>query len=143
MVRMIPIDGLFETHLTVQSLERSIAFYRDKLGLTLAREFPERHVAFFWIGAPGSAMLGLWEVGDGPNRMQLHIAFRVSLEQLSKAAAALRAAGIESLGFDGEPAEEPQLLAWMPALSIYFRDPDGHMLEFLSMLEGDAPARTL
>ncbi|HEY3738673.1 MAG TPA: VOC family protein [Bryobacteraceae bacterium] len=140
---MIPIEGLFETHLTVRSLERSIAFYRDKLGLTLAREFPERRVAFFWIGAPGSTMLGLWESGDGPNRMQLHIAFRVTIEQIEKASAALKAAGIAPLDFNGEPTEQLQALAWMPAVSIYFRDPDGHMLEFLTMLDGDASSRPL
>ncbi len=32
------------------------------------------------------------------------------------------------------PAEEPVVLAWMPAASLYFRDPDGNMLELLSML---------
>jgi hypothetical protein len=26
----------------------------------------------------------------------------------------------------------------MPAASIYFRDPDGHLLEYLAMLAGDA-----
>lgn len=26
------------------------------------------------------------------------------------------------------------VLAWMPAASLYFRDPDGNLLEFLSML---------
>jgi hypothetical protein len=26
----------------------------------------------------------------------------------------------------------------MPAAAIYFRDPDGHMLEYLAMLEGPA-----
>jgi hypothetical protein len=26
----------------------------------------------------------------------------------------------------------------MPAAAVYFRDPDGHMLEYLTMLEGPA-----
>jgi len=26
------------------------------------------------------------------------------------------------------------VLAWMPAASVYFHDPDGNLLEFLSML---------
>ena len=30
------------------------------------------------------------------------------------------------------------VLAWMPAASLYFHDPDGNQLEFLSMLP-DAP----
>ncbi len=50
---MIPIRGLFETHLTVRDLDRSIEFYRDTLGLPLAHVVPERNVAFFWIGGQG------------------------------------------------------------------------------------------
>ncbi len=45
---IVPIKGLWETHLTVSGLDRSIGFYRDVLGLTLAHAVPERHVAFFW-----------------------------------------------------------------------------------------------
>ena len=40
---IIPIKGLFEAHLTVSDLERSIAFYRDVVGLELAHTVPERH----------------------------------------------------------------------------------------------------
>ena len=138
---MIPIRGLFETHLTVSDLDRSIHFYRDGLGLPVAQVFEQRRVAFFWIGPePGQAMLGLWESGSGPNRMQLHIAFTVSPEDMLKAADALKAVGIQPLDFHGQPAIEPQVLAWMPAASLYFRDPDGHMLEFISMLHDDEPA---
>ena len=135
---MIPILGLFETHLTVTDLDRSILFYSDALGLRLARVVEERKVAFFWIGARGQSMLGLWEFGSGPNRMQLHLAFTVSLADILRAADSLAKAGVAALDFNGQPATEPQVLAWMPAASLYFRDPDGHLLEFLSMLD-DAP----
>ena len=57
----IPISDLFEAHLTVSELNRAVVFYRDLLRFPLARVFPERKVAFFWIGASGKAMLGLWE----------------------------------------------------------------------------------
>ena len=80
-------------------------------------------------------MLGLWEVGTGPQTMSLHIAFRSELTQLLEAPARLRAVGVVPLGFDGAPTEEPVVLAWMPAASVYFRDPDGNLLELLSMLE--------
>ena len=30
------------------------------------------------------------------------------------------------------------VFAWMPALAIYFNDPDGQYLEFISIIEGDA-----
>ena len=39
------------------------------------------------------------------------------------------------LSFFGEPAREPSVICWMPAAAIYFRDPDGHMLEYLAMLD--------
>ena len=48
----------------------------------------------------------------------------------------LRAQGIQPLSFFGEPTDEPSVIGWMPAAAIYFRDPDGHMLEYLAMLEG-------
>ena len=60
---MIPIGALFESHLTVSNLERSMAFYGDALGLQLAHVVPERRVAFYWLGGAGKSMLGLWEIG--------------------------------------------------------------------------------
>jgi lactoylglutathione lyase len=131
---VIEIRGLFESHFTVADLDRSVAFYRDRLGLPLARIFPERRVAFFWIGSAGKAMLGLWETGASPQRMSLHVAFEVSLESVLASPLALQEAGIAPLDFDCRPTEEPVVLAWMPAAAVYFRDPDGNLLEFLSML---------
>ena len=131
---MIPIRDLFETHLTVSDLQRSMSFFGDTLGLKLARVFPERKAAFYWINRPGEAMLGLWEVGSSPQRMSLHVAFTVALDDLLAAPDQLRAANITPLDFTGAPATEPVVLAWMPAASLYFHDPDGNLLEFLTML---------
>lgn len=128
------IQGLFETHLTVRNLETSIAFYQDTVGLELAYLLSERRVAFFWIGAPGQSMLGVWEVGEAPNRMCLHLAFTSTIEQILAAPSALKAIGIVPKGFNGEPVEEPIVIGWMPAISLYFTDPDGHLLEYLAML---------
>jgi len=131
---VVSIQGLFETHLTVKHLDTSTAFYRDTVGLELAYVLPERHVAFFWIGGYGQAMLGLWEVGFAPNSMQLHLSFTSTIENILAAPSSLQAAGIIPKGFYGEPVEEPVVIGWMPALSIYFTDPDGHLLEYLAML---------
>jgi lactoylglutathione lyase len=131
---MIPIHDLFETHLTVADLQRSMAFYGGVLRLELARVFPERKVAFYWIGGSGKAMLGLWEVGTGPMQMKLHLAFTVDLADLLTAPERLRAAHVIPRDFNGNATDEPVVLAWMPAAAVYFQDPDGHQLEFLSML---------
>lgn len=32
--------------------------------------------------------------------------------------------------------EVPMVFCWMPAISIYFSDPDGHYLEFIGILPG-------
>ncbi|MCB1396935.1 MAG: VOC family protein [Rhodobacter sp.] len=135
------LTGVYETHLPVADLARSIAFYRDQVGLELASEFPERGVAFFWVGGAQTGMLGLWRGVQGPMSMALHFAFRAPKECLLTACDDLRAAGIEPLGFYGEPVSEPVVIGWMPALSVYFRDPDGHSLELLHVLD-DAPDRT-
>ena len=41
------IEGVYETHLPVADLDRSIRFYRDTLGSTLAAEMQGRGIAFF------------------------------------------------------------------------------------------------
>jgi lactoylglutathione lyase len=134
---MIPIRDLFETHLTVSDLKRSMSFYGETLGLRLAQVFPERKAAFYWIGRVGESMLGIWETGSAPQRMSLHIAFTVELSDLLNAPQRLRAANVIPRDFAGNPTDEPVVLAWMPAASLYFNDPDGNLLEFLAMLPGD------
>jgi lactoylglutathione lyase len=131
---MLPIQELFEAHLTVANLNRAMKFYGGVLGLELASTFPERRIAFYWLGGRGRSMLGLWEVGSGPQRMQLHVAFTMKLPELLQAAAALKAANVTPRDFERRPTDEPDVLAWMPAASLYFEDPDGNFLEFLAML---------
>ena len=131
---MIAIADLFEAHLVVSDLDRAVAFYGEQLELPLAHLVPDRRAAFFWIGQPGKAMLGLWEAGAAPMSVSLHVAFQVALEDLHEAPARLQEAGIQPLDFDGHPAAQPVVLAWMPAAAVYFRDPDNNLLEFLTML---------
>jgi lactoylglutathione lyase len=129
------VSGLFEAHLTVRQLEASIAFYRDRLSLELAHRAPDDRAAFFWLGARGRGMLGLWPSGPGPERVTSHVAFAAGLADVIDAPARLERGGIAALDFDGRPAREPVVIAWMPAAAVYFRDPDGHLLELIAMLD--------
>jgi len=103
----------------------------------LAQVIPSRQVAFFWIGSPGHTMLGLWAAGSVPQRTTTHIAFAASLEDVLAAPEALRLAGIVTRDFDGQPTNEAVVIGWMPAASVFFHDPDGHLLEYIAMLPDD------
>jgi len=130
----LPAHALFETHLDVGDLERSVTFYRDVVSLEFAYRLAERQVAFFWIGGRGRSMLGLWSGSSSPNVMRLHISFALELEAVLAAPSALRGLGVEPLDFHRRPATEPSVIGWMPAASVFFNDPDGHLLEYLAML---------
>jgi lactoylglutathione lyase len=135
MANYVPVRGLFETHLTVSDLRRSVDFYRDVVGLPFALDLAERNAAFFWIGERGRALLGLWSLGSAPLGLTLHVAFAVTLDDLLQAPRRLEAQGIAPLSFFGAPTSEPSVIAWMPAAAVYLRDPDGHLLEYLTMLD--------
>src|SRR5438132_10162086 len=101
MARQVPVRGLFEAHLTVSDLERSVDFYRDVVGLPLALEVSERNAAFLWVGDPGRSMLGLWSLGTAPVGLTLHLAFEVDLDDLLDAPKRLEEQGITPLSFFG------------------------------------------
>lgn len=130
------IRGLFETHVNVSDLERSIEFYCGVLGLELGRREHDRRVAFILLGGPGRSMLGLWEK-PREEVVRQHFAFRASVDDiLNRSVAWLRERGLACRNFLNDGTERPMVFAWMPAISIYFRDPDGHSLELISMLPG-------
>jgi lactoylglutathione lyase len=135
MTDHVKILGLFETHLTVSNLQSSIDFYRDVVGLELALEVSERNAAFFWIGDSRHSMLGLWSFGTAPLGLTLHVAFEVTTNDLLDAPMLLKAQGITPISFFGVETMEPSVIGWMPAAALYFCDPDGHLIEYLTMLE--------
>jgi lactoylglutathione lyase len=137
MPESVPVSGLFESHLTVSDLERAVAFYRDVVGLPIALEVPERGAAFFWIGGPGHGLLGLWSLGSAPMGLSLHVAFTASLDDVLDACDRLRSLGVTPLSFFGTETSEPSVIGWMPAAAVYLRDPDGHLLEYLAMLDDE------
>jgi lactoylglutathione lyase len=111
------VCGLFETHLTVSDLQRSIAFYRDIVGLQLAFQTSEHNAAFFWIGDHSSysssrhSMLGLWSVGTAPLDLNLHVAFEVAaINNLLDAPKRLKDQGVIPLSFFGKESMEPSVI---------------------------------
>jgi lactoylglutathione lyase len=125
---------LFEAHLMVSDLDAAVEFYRDVVGLRLAHVTPIGDAVFFWIGASGQAVLGLWAGGCAPQRVTTHIAFRVSLADVIAAPKTLHAAAVTPVDFSGRATDEAVVLAWMPAAAVYFHDPDGNLLEYIAML---------
>ena len=128
------IKGLFETHLFVESLERSTNFYKNVLGLQLDEYVEERKVAFFWLGHRGNAMLGIWEKPKNEIEKR-HFAFRCDADDiLNRSVEYLNDRKIDCYNFLKDGSKRPMVFCWMPAISIYFNDPDGHYLEFIAML---------
>ena len=131
---------LYETHIPVADLERSKQFYTKIVGLTLAYEQPQRQVAFFWVGGPEQGMLGIWGPEalygwQGEQRFKSHFAIGLPLAELLAAPARLGAQGVSVRGFNGITVGEPSVIGWMPSAQIYFADPDGHSVEFITMLD--------
>lgn len=139
--------GLFETHLDVSDLDRSVAFYTTVLGLELAirRQVDgasgdahargARSFALLWVGGRGHAMLGLWERPRETVRTQ-HFAFELGLEELPAKVAELERRGVAFRDFFQRRTNTPSVFGFIPAASIYFDDPDGHLLELLAPIPG-------
>ena len=47
-----------------------------------------------------------------------------------------RGSGVAYQDFQGEQTDEPSVIGWMPSAQLYFRDPDGHSVEFIALLDG-------
>lgn len=128
--------GLFETHIHVANLERSAAFYEEILGLELGHYTAERRAKFYWLGGRGKAMLGVWEIPAEEVKRE-HFAFATTVEELETTMATLTAKGVQLRNFKNDGLPHQYVIGWMPAISFYFADPDGHSIEYLAMLEDE------
>ncbi len=130
------IKGLYETHVYVKDLGRAIDFYKALPGLQHCYNDEQRRIAFFWIGAPKKHMLGLWEMPEAAC-MPRHFAFECEREWiLNDSVKFLQSKNIRCYNFLKDGTERPMVFGWMPALAIYFDDPDGNILEFINILDG-------
>ena len=131
------INGLYETHLDVENLERSITFYSEVLGLKQCRFDNNRRLAFFWVGEDRQQMLGLWEKPKDQIEKR-HFAFKCDPEWIAKESIDfLKSHGLNYWNFLQDDNAKPMVFVWVPAIAIYFTDPDGHYLEFLGLLDGN------
>jgi lactoylglutathione lyase len=130
---------LYETHLPVKDTEVSSGFYVDVVGLEYAHRDLTRDVVFLWIGSKKRSMLGLW----GPTTPwgqshRCHFAVALALSDLLAAGSRLSSLGVVTRDFSGKITTEPSVIGWMPSAQIYFSDPDGHTVEYITLLD-EAP----
>jgi catechol 2,3-dioxygenase-like lactoylglutathione lyase family enzyme len=127
---MSRLDRVLETALYVDDLGRAAAFYADVLGL--AALHADERLRAFAVG--GSSVLLLFRRGASLETVRLpggtipphdgsgpsHIAFAVATDALAAWEERLREHGIAIEGRTDWPRG---------GRSVYFRDPDGHLLE--------------
>jgi hypothetical protein len=79
-------------------------------------------------------------IGKPKNQIQIsYFAFRCNADDvLNKAVPFLKQRNLKPTNFLRDGIERPMVFAWMQAIAIYFKDPDGHDLEFIAILEGKA-----
>lgn len=127
---MPQLNAVLETALYVDDLSRAQAFYEDDLGLKLL--FGNRRMCAFDVGGRSVLLLFLRGGSNEPmptpggtipphdGQGPLHIGFAVSASDLAAWEGRLQERGI--------PIESRT--TWSRGgTSVYFRDPDGHLLE--------------
>jgi catechol 2,3-dioxygenase-like lactoylglutathione lyase family enzyme len=127
---MPKLNSILETALYVDDLPRARKFYEMDLGLTLLRS--DHRMCAFDVGA--RSVLLLFQRGASAETMiipggtipphdghgPLHIAFAISAQDLTEWERSLQSRGILIEGRTMWPRG---------GHSLYFRDPDGHLLE--------------
>ena len=89
-------------------------------------------------------MLGLFQVDTVVHRRpaEYHISFRIAEGDVDQMIPYLRRHGMEPVHPPGAPVQglmhEPIVHGWMPAAAVFFRDPDGHLLELIADLSDAA-----
>jgi len=116
--------GILESSLYVSDLHRSIRFYEETFGFCAISEFGERgcalqvsaHQVLLLFKKGASRSIQSPHDGDG----ELHVAFAIPTDELTNWESWLQAKGIAI-----EEKRQWELGGW----SLYFRDPDRHLLE--------------
>lgn len=117
-------DGILESSLYVSDLPRSVRFYQETLGFRVISEFGERGCAMH--AGPRQVLLlfkkrasrATSSPHDGEG--ELHLAFAIASGELANWESWLQERGI---------AVEEKRTWESGGCSVYFRDPDRHLLE--------------
>ena len=120
---MFPIRGVYEVAIRVKDLSRAEAFYRNVLGLEVGVRDEKRNWLFLRAGGTAGMVVLQEDKGEWPTQ---HFAFTVDAKDIEAVVNLLKE---HHVAVDG-----PHTHAWMPAVSVYFSDPDGHDLEFCAPL---------
>ena len=134
------IDGMHHVSLRVQDLDKSLAFYRDALALSVRAAFIFNSQRFVLLELGNRSYLELVEVKrpvqpGGEAEVIWHFALRT--DALEKAFAAAAKAGCEIL----VPIQALDLVndvngAPVPVRVAFFRGPDGEIVELLEDKSG-------
>jgi catechol 2,3-dioxygenase-like lactoylglutathione lyase family enzyme len=131
--------GIYEVFLPVTQIDRAISFYADKLGFHLGRQESPSSALLIYDDCGTRSMLGLFRVEAIERRH--HMSFRVLEQDVDRMVSHLVERGIEPVHpararVQG-PMREPIVHGWMPAASVFFTDPDGHLLELIADLSDE------
>lgn len=119
-----------QIHISITDLDRSVAFYRDVLGIPLLFEVPGQQMAFFASGDV-RLYLGVPQPPEFASKVTLYFGVAdIHAEQLRLAEAGVTFADQPHVVHRTEKHE-----LWM----TFFRDPDGHHLA-LTQERPTAPA---
>ncbi|MGB7846598.1 MAG: VOC family protein [Candidatus Acidiferrum sp.] len=117
-------DGILESSLYVTDVPRSVRFYEETFGFRVISEFGERgcamqagtHQVLLLFKKGASHTIQSPHDGDG----ELHVAFAIATDELANWESWLQTRGIAV-----EEKRKWELGGW----SLYFRDPDRHLVE--------------
>lgn len=128
-----PAQGISEVILVVQDVARSLAFYRDVVGLQVD-DASHPTFAWLWAGRPRTQQrigvtAGPLSFGAAHVKGPQHFAFGTENARIDELKAALERQGLE--------VEGPVEFRFWNARSIYFSDPDGNRVEFCGFSDPD------
>lgn len=131
------IKGIFETHVNVKNYLESAQFYETLPGLEKFHVDHERKSVFFWVGGKGQGMLGIRENYPSTEIQRQHFAIQVDMNDLLTIKENITRKGILTENFYGDELDDLYVFTFMPAVSFYLTDPNGHSIEYISMLDNE------